>query len=61
MFEKQDGESASLTNNNSLDMEKLNYDRDKHSLIDDNEFLPDDLSELDPTFVNEVCESLDDN
>ena len=61
MFEKQGCENASLTNNNSLDMENFNYDRDKHSLIDNNEFLPDDLRELDPTFVNEVCESLDDH
>ncbi len=61
MFEKQDGKSASLTNNNSLNMENFNYDRDKHSLIDNNKFLPDDLSKLDPTFVNKVCESLDDH
>jgi hypothetical protein len=54
---------ASLTNNdNSLEMENCNYDLDKHSLIDDNnEFLPDDLSDLDPTFVMDVCESLKDH
>ena len=58
MFEKQDGESADLTNENSLEMENFNYERDKHSLIDENEF-PDNLSELDPTFIKDVCESLE--
>jgi hypothetical protein len=61
MFEKEDGESASLTNENSLEMENFNYERDRHSLIDENEFLPDNLSDLDPTFVTEVCESLDEH
>ena len=28
MFEKQDGESADLTNENSLEMENFNYERD---------------------------------
>jgi hypothetical protein len=56
MFEEEHKE-----NDNSLEMENFNYDRDKHSLIDENEFLPDDLSELDPTFVTDVCESLKDN
>jgi hypothetical protein len=54
---KQNGKSASLTNDNSLEMENCNYNRDKHTLIDKNEF-PDDLSELDPAFVKDVCESL---
>ena len=48
-------------NRSSLEMENFNYDRDKHSLIDEDEFLPDNLSELDPTFVKDVCESLDDH
>jgi hypothetical protein len=42
-------------------MEKSNYDQDKQSLIDKNEFLPDDLSELDPSFMTDVCESLEDH
>jgi hypothetical protein len=55
MFEKHEA------NDNSLEMENFNYNRDKHSLIDENEFIPDDLSDLDPTFVTEVCESLDED
>ena len=58
MFEKQDGKSADLTNDSSLAMENFNYDRDKHSLIDENEFT-DNLSKLDPTFVKDVCKSLE--
>ena len=61
MFEKQDDKSTSLTNKNSLKMENFNYNWDKHSLIDKNDFLPDNLSELDPTFVKDVCESLKDH
>jgi hypothetical protein len=60
MFEKQDGESATLTNDKSLEMENCTYDPDKHSLIDENEF-PDNLCELDPTFMKDVCESLEDH
>ena len=49
MFEKNDGESTELTNDNMLEMENFNYDR--HSLIDEDEFT-DSLSELDPTFID---------
>jgi hypothetical protein len=49
MFEKDDGENIDQTNDNILDMENFNYDR--HSLIDENEF-SDSLSELDPTFID---------
>ena len=49
MFEKNDGESTKLTNDNMLEMENFNYDR--HSLIDEDEFT-DSLSELDPTFID---------
>jgi hypothetical protein len=56
MFEEKHEE-----NDNSLDMEVFNYNQDKHSLIDEDEFLPNNLSELDPTFVTDVCESLEDN
>jgi hypothetical protein len=54
MFEKEE------PNNNSLEMENCNYNQDKHSLIDEIEFLLDDFDELDSTFVTEVCESLED-
>jgi hypothetical protein len=57
MFEEKREEE----NSTSLEMENFNYSRDRHSLIDEDEFLPDNLSELDPTFVTEVCESLEDN
>jgi hypothetical protein len=36
MFEKEDGKSTSLKNKNSLKMDFLNYNQDKHSLIDKN-------------------------
>ncbi len=55
MFENEEA------NNKSLKTDFFNYDQDKHSLINDNKFLPDDLDGLDSTFVTEVCESLDDH
>jgi hypothetical protein len=64
MFEKQDGESVDLKNANSLEMENFNYeqeaglftDGDGNNLIDEKEFY-DDLDELDPDFVKDLCES----
>jgi hypothetical protein len=59
MFEEQDDEGKSLADEDCLAMENFNYNRDKHSLIDENEFLQDELKEVDPNFVNEVCDNLD--
>ena len=59
MFEEQDDKGKSLADEDCLAIEIFKYNRDKHSLIDEDEVLQDDLDELDPSFVNEVCDNLD--
>ena len=59
MFQEQDDKGKSLADEDCLEMENFNYDRDKHSLIDENEFIQDDHDDLDPNFVNKVCDMLD--